>query len=56
MKATIDTYSGRRIVDFHHFLSAAQSLVPMFTKNIRDNQGFEGAVLAGLEERGPSVI
>ncbi len=37
--------------DFHHFLSAARSLVRC-SRRTSDNQGLEGAVRAGLEERG----
>ncbi len=48
MKETIDTYSG---LDFRHFLSAARSLVRC-SRRTSDNQGLEGAVRAGLEERG----
>ncbi len=38
-------------LDFCHFLSAARSLVRC-SRRTSDNQGLEGAVRAGLEERG----
>ncbi len=52
MKATIDTYSGLtdRLI-CSHFLSAARSLVRC-SRRTSDSQGLEGAVCAGLEERG----
>ncbi len=37
--------------DLSHFISAAQSLVRC-SRRTSDNQGGEGAVLAGLEQRG----
>ncbi len=53
MKATIYMHTQvRRIVfDFCHFLSATWSLVRC-SRRTSDNQGLEGAVRAGLEERG----
>ncbi len=52
MKATINTYSDptvRLICAIFH--SAARSLVRC-SQRTSDNQGLEGAVRAGLEERG----
>ncbi len=51
MKETIDTYSGPTARLIFAFLSAARSLVRC-SRRTSDNQGLEGAVRAGLEERG----
>ncbi len=42
---------SNRSFDFCYFLSAAQSLVRC-SRRTSDNQGLEGAVRAGLDERG----